>query len=520
MSKQRASAPLDHKAPCPIMHACGGCGWLGLPYHKQLKRKHAAMEELFSPVIERFSWDIEVEAVLGMGPTSTTGPVTASDAPLVSPRAFRHKAATPFAPGPNGAVLNGFFSRGTHTIIPCPTCAVEAKGARETLCDVARLVGELGIPAYDEDRMAGQLRHAILRCGWRTDESMLTLVTRTREVPHLEELVDALSTAHPELVSIAQNVNPRATNAMLGGETRLLHGKPRMRDALLDCTFEISPVSFYQVNPQQTEVLYRTAIDGMDLRDGDVLLDAYCGSGTIGLSAAARARALGMGMRLIGVERNVEGVRDAMRNAQLNGLDQGASFISRDATAYMGDAARGGACVDILVMDPPRAGSTPAFIEAASALGPRRIVYISCNPTTLARDLELLGGEGYRAERLTPVDLFPHTGHTEMVAVLTREKSVKSYAFVDVSTDELDLGNTGKKATYKQIQSYVEEKYGLKVSPLYIAGVKDEYGLEKQFSYEENGMAAKKRPSCPKEKHDAIVDALIHFGMLDEGTTR
>lgn len=423
MPKQRATAPLDRKAPCPIMRTCGGCEWLGLPYHKQLKRKHAAMEELFSPIIGRFDWKVEVEAVLGMGPENAAEPVTASDAPLASPRAFRHKAATPFAPGPNGEVLSGFFSRGTHTIIPCPACAVEAKGARETLCDVARLATELGIPAYDEDRMIGQLRHAILRCGWRTDESMLTLVTRTREAPHLEELVDALSTVHPELTSIAQNINPRATNAMLGGETRLLRGKPRMRDMLLDCTFEISPVSFYQVNPQQTEVLYRTAIDGMGLRDGDVLLDAYCGSGTIGLSAAARARGLGMSLNLIGVERNVEGVRDAVRNAQLNGLDHMADFISRDATEYMGDATREGVSVDILVMDPPRAGSTPAFIEAASALGPRRIVYISCNPTTLARDLELLGGEGYRAERLTPVDLFPHTSHTEMVAVLTRSRA-------------------------------------------------------------------------------------------------
>lgn len=423
MSKQRASAPLDRRAPCPIMHTCGGCEWLGLPYHKQLKRKHAAMMELFSPIIEHFCWNVEVKDVLGMGPANATGPVTASDAPLVSPRAFRHKAATPFAPGPNGEVLNGFFSRGTHAIIPCPTCAVEAKGARETLCDVARLATELDIPAYDEDRMTGQLRHAILRCGWRTDESMLTLVTRTREVPHLENLVDALAAAHPELVSIAQNVNPRATNAMLGGETRLLRGKPRMRDMLLDCTFEISPVSFYQVNPQQTEVLYRTAIDGMDLRDGDVLLDTYCGSGTIGLAAASRARDLGVGLDLIGVERNIEGIRDAVHNAQLNGLDHMARFIPRDATEYMGDAAREGTRVDVLVMDPPRAGSTPAFIEAASALGPRRIVYISCNPTTLARDLELIGEEGYRAERLTPVDLFPHTDHTEMVAVLTRSRA-------------------------------------------------------------------------------------------------
>lgn len=420
MAQKRSSNPVDRKAPCSIMRDCGGCEWLGLPYRKQLARKHAAMAELYQPLIDRFGWDVEVAPVLGMGPSGESGPVTVEDAPLASPRAFRHKASTPFAPGGDGRVMSGFFARGSHAIVPCPACAVEAPGARETLNDVARIATELGIPAYDEDRRQGQLRHAIVRRGWRTGESMLTLVTRSREVPRLDELVRAISRAHPELVTIAQNVNPRITNAVLGGETRVLHGAARMRDQLLDCTFEISPVSFYQVNPQQTEVLYLQAIEGMALRDGDTVLDTYCGSGTIGLAAASHARAVGSEIRLIGVERNVEGVRDAQRNAQVNDLDTISEFIARDATEYMGDAAGRRDAVDVLVMDPPRAGSTPAFVDAVVALGPRRIVYISCNPVTQVRDLELFGAAGYRVDALTPVDLFPHTSHTEMVATLSR----------------------------------------------------------------------------------------------------
>lgn len=411
--------------PCPIMRSCGGCEWLGLPYRKQLARKHAAMVELFEPLIESFGWNATVEPVLGMGPDRTSGPVTVADTPLASPRAFRHKAATPCAPGKGRAgntVQSGFFARGTHDIIPCPACSVEAPGCRALLNEVAHTAEHLGIPAYDEDRQTGQLRYAVVRAGWRTDEMMLTLVTRTREVPHLNELAEALRAYEPRLVTVAQNINPRQTNAILGGETRILWGAERMADQLLDCTFEISPTSFYQVNPQQTEVLYRCAIDGMDPRGGDVVLDTYCGSGTIGLCAAVSAHAEGQNVQLVGVERNPQGIADARRNAEVNGMGADsptpAQFIAQDATAYMQAQAAAGMQVDVLIMDPPRAGSTPEFLAAASELAPRRIVYISCNPATQVRDLEHLGRTGYRLLRVTPVDMFPHTAHVETVAVL------------------------------------------------------------------------------------------------------
>lgn len=402
----RKKQAAEHGGPCPIMRRCGGCEWLGLPYRKQLARKHAAMVELYAPLIERFGWDVEVSPVMGMDSRS--------------PRAFRHKAATPFAPGEGGEVRGGFFARGTHDIVACPACAVEAPGARELLNEVATVASELGIPAYDEDRRCGQLRYAVLRCGWRTGERMLTLVTRSREVPGLDELAARLRDAHPELVCVAHNVNPRVTNAILGGETRIIAGRDRMRDELLGCTFEISPVSFYQVNPEQTEILYRTAVEAARLRADDVLLDTYCGSGTIGLCAAGLARGAGIDVSLVGVERNAEGIRDAKRNAALNGLEATSTFIARDATEYMLEAADAGSKANVLIMDPPRAGSTPEFIRAAATLAPRTVIYISCNPATQARDLELFTAEGYAVTSLVPVDLFPHTSHTEMIAVLRR----------------------------------------------------------------------------------------------------
>ena len=448
--------------PCPVMRECGGCEWLGLPYRKQLARKQAAMEELFGPLIARMGWDVAVEPVLGMGARA------GEPGKVPAPRGFRHKAATPFAPGPHGKVRRGFFARGTHRIIEVPGCCVEAPGAREILNEVGHAAEELGIPAYDEDTRRGLLRYAIVRMGWRTSEAMLTLVTAHRDVPGIAELATHMQAFDPRIVTVAQNVNPRVTNAILGTETHVLAGPGTMHDQLLGCTFEISPTAFYQTNPEQTEALYQLAIDGMNLCEGDVLLDAYCGSGTIGLAAAretaeavGRAREVASGasacrqhgaeddggsdwrgpvagtgsnrltgserptghacpIRLIGVERNPAGIADARRNAQLNGLEAAAEFIAQDATAYMERAAERGERVDVLSMDPPRAGSTPEFLAAAAALAPRRIVYISCNPVTQVRDLEQLGRAGYRLCRLTPVDMFPHTTHTETVAVLER----------------------------------------------------------------------------------------------------
>ena len=405
----------DHAGPCPIMRACGGCAWLGVPYVKQLVRKQRAMEELFAPLFERFGWELAIKPIAGMGGTSE------SEGRLASPRAFRYKAATPFAPRPDGSITCGFFAAGTHRIIEVEDCAVEAPGARRILNEVACIAEDFGIRAYDEDAQRGLLRHAVVRLGWKTDEGMLTVVTSNRDLPHAQEFAQALLDISPRISCVAQNVNPRPGNAILGPETRTLAGMPYMKDKLLNCTFSISPAAFYQTNPQQTEVLYQLAVDGMALEEGDVLFDAYCGSGTIGLCAARAAADAGRAIRLLGVEKNEAGVVDARINAELNGFTRdNATFNLGDATAFLRQAARDGRRYDVIALDPPRAGSTPAFLKAAMAIGPRRIVYISCNPATQVRDLEVLGKGGYRLLRLSPVDMFPHTEHVETVAVLER----------------------------------------------------------------------------------------------------
>lgn len=372
------------------------------------------MEELFGPLIAELDLDCSVEPVRGMGANAgDTGKIA-------SPRGFRHKAASPFAPAGKNHIASGFFARGTHRIVGVPDCCVEAPGARAILNSVARAAEACHIPAYEEDQCRGLLRYAIVRMGYHTEEAMLTIVTRERRMPHYRQFITALQNIDERITTVAQNINPKMTNAILGGESHILAGHARMRDRLLSCTFEISPTAFYQTNPEQTEVLYQLAIDGMDLKPGDVLLDAYCGSGTIGMCAAAEAKAAGVDITLLGIERNHFGVRDAVRNAEVNDLCDRSRFIEADATEYLQHAARRGEHVDVLALDPPRAGSTPAFIEAACAMAPRRIVYISCNPYTQERDLRLFAQGGYRMIRMTPVDMFPHTSHVETVAVLTR----------------------------------------------------------------------------------------------------
>ncbi len=385
-----ARKAVDPKSPCSIMKACGGCTALNRPYKKQLAAKQAAMEELFAALCEREG--ISVDPIRGMG-------VTLGDpGKYPAPRGFRHKAATPFAPGKEGAVRCGFFERGTHKIVAVPECPVEAPGARQILNGIAREAERLHIPAFNEDKHLGLLRYAVVRCGWRTDQVMVTLVTAQRDLPHAQEFFEAVAALDPRIVTVAQNINGRPGNAILGEETRIVYGAECMRDQLL----------------------YQLAIDGMDLQQGDVLMDAYCGSGTIGLCAAKAAQDKGVGIMLLGVERNHAGIADARRNAELNGLTRSAWFMADDATDYILDAADNNERVDVLSIDPPRAGSTPEFLEAACALKPRRITYISCNPVTQERDLHQLLDGGYRLLKITPVDMFPHTDHTETVAVLER----------------------------------------------------------------------------------------------------
>ena len=414
---------------CPIARDCGGCEWLAVPYPIQLRRKQEQVEELLGEM------------------SSDDGAVVEEIRGMAEPVRYRHKAATPFAFGRRGAgrgrergrgrepgrgrVLSGFYAAGTHRIVPCSDCLVEDERARDVLNGVARVAERLHIPPYDEDRGVGVLRHAVVRCGWKTDEVLLVLVTRVDELRGVDRLVAELRAECPEVTSIVQNVNDRRTNAILGRRCRTLFGSGVMHDELLGCRFEIGPTSFYQTNPEQTEVLYRLAITGVGGAGGYAggaapgdsagsgramrVLDAYCGTGTIGICAAAEAP----GLHVVGVEQVSGAVACARRNAEANGVAGRCQFVAADATAWMAGPGRS-EHFDAVIMDPPRAGSTPEFLAGVAALAPERVVYVSCNVVTQARDLEELRRRGYRLERVVPVDMFPHTKHVESVVTLVR----------------------------------------------------------------------------------------------------
>ena len=408
---------MGYKTPtCSIARSCGGCEWLSVPYPIQLKRKQAQVEELLAPLASINNVTIE--------------PIRGMDEPL----AYRHKAATPFAPGKGRTVRSGFYASGTHKIIASKECLVEDGRARAILNDVAYLASQFNIHAYQEDRGKGALRHGVVRCGYATDDVMLVLVINGQHLPHEQEFIAALRKAHPELTSIFLNVNQKRTNAILGRETHLLWGSTSMSDKLLDCTFEIGPTSFYQTNPQQTEVLYQLAIDGALADSGHAdseqasatqtsnlrVLDAYCGTGTIGLCLAHAAEAQGVNLLLTGVDQVENNIQMARRNARNNKLE--AEFICDDATRYMQALAKDGQNFDVVILDPPRAGSTPAFLKATAQLAQKKIVYVSCNVVTQARDLKVLLDSGFAIERVTPVDMFPHTKHVETVVLMSRVK--------------------------------------------------------------------------------------------------
>lgn len=382
---------------CPIARDCGGCEWLAVPYPIQLRRKQEQVEELL------------VEPTRQDG--GTLNPIRGMEEPL----RYRHKAATPFAHGPRGRVRCGFYAAGTHRIVSCDDCLVEDVRARRVLNGVARVAEWLHIPPYDEDRGVGVLRHAVVRCGHATDEVLLTLVTRVAGLRDEGRLVKALREECPEVTSIVQNVNDRRTNAILGHRSKTLLGPGFMRDELLGCVFEVGPTSFYQTNPSQTEVLYRLAIEAAGLVGVEEprVLDAYCGTGTIGICLARAVP----DARVTGVERVENAVACARRNAHANEVAERCRFVCDDATSWMARSG-GRERFDAVVLDPPRAGSTPEFLRGVARLAPRRVVYVSCNVVTQARDIALLREQGYRLESVTPVDMFPHTKHVESVAAL------------------------------------------------------------------------------------------------------
>ena len=395
-------------------------------------------------------------------------------------------------------------------VLPYTDCLLQDTVISQTIAAVLEAARACRWPAFEEDRDTGLLRHVLVRRGKTSGQVLVVLVTAQENLPGGRNFVKALREKAPWVTSVVQNCNPRRTSAVLGSDVRTLYGPGKITDTLCGLQFAISPRSFYQVNPEQTEVLYAKAIEFAALTGKETVIDAYCGIGTIGLCAAGRAK------QVIGVERNPDAVRNACANAAANKINN-ARFICADATDWMRAAAQPNSGLphpDVVFLDPPREGSTPACIDAVAAMKPKRVVYVSCNPETLARDLTHLTRRGWKALKIQPVDMFPHTEHVETVVLLSKGEIDSKKVRVEFSLEDMDMSGFQKGATYEQIKAYVLEHTGLKVSSLYISQIKRKCGLDVGQNYNLSKKEDAKVPKCPPEKEAAIRDALKYFQMI------
>lgn len=383
---------------CSVSKKCGSCQYQGVPYKEQLAAKQKRMKKL-------------------LGKFANVKPIIGMDDPFY----YRNKVHAVFDRDKKGNIICGTYEAKTHKVVPIEECMIEDKISQEIIRTIRDMLKSFRIKTYDEDTGYGLLRHVLVRRGFSTDEIMVVLVIGSPIFPSKNNFVKALRKKYPQITTVVLNVNDKKTSMVLGERDIVIYGKGYIRDTLCGCTFRISPQSFYQVNPVQTEILYKTAIEYAGLGRKETVIDAYCGIGTIGLVAAKRAK------NVIGVELNPDVVRDARINARENKITN-ARFYQGDAGEFMENMAENGEHADVVFMDPPRTGSDKKFMSSVVKLNPSRIVYISCGPETLARDLEYLTKHGYDVRKIQPVDMFSFTDHCENICLLTKkfEKQTKN----------------------------------------------------------------------------------------------
>ena len=392
-SQSAKSAPVSKKAPtlsCPVATRCGGCQLTRLTYPEQLRLKQKTVEDLLRKMCP-------VEPIIGMD----------------NPFHYRNKVHAVLSVDKRGVPFSGVYEMGTHRVVPVKGCLIEDPRASRIIQTIVDMLPRYKLRVYNEYTHRGFLRHILVRTANVTGQIMVTLVATGLEFPGGKAFVAELVERHPEITTVVLNVNTRQTSMVLGTKETALYGPGYMEDELCGKRFRISSQSFYQVNGRQTEVLYRKAIEYAGLTGRETLLDAYCGTGTIGLCASDGVK------ELIGVDLNADAVRDAKENARLN-QTANARFFCDDAGRFMVKMAKDGLPLDVLMMDPPRAGSDERFLSSVLTLGPKTIVYVSCNPETLARDAAYLVKGGYKAVKAVPVDMFPATNHVETVMLFTR----------------------------------------------------------------------------------------------------
>lgn len=474
---------------CPIYKRCGGCVCQHMTYEASLAFKRQQVQDLLQRV---GGLSIEVPPVWGMA----------------HPFGYRNKGAYPVAQT-DGAPACGFFAPRSHDLVPLPEngCAIQGEDSARATQAVLNWMRENNVPAYDEQTGRGLVRHIMTR-STTSGELMVVVVVTRADIPKASRLIELLRAAVPGLCSVCLSVNSRRTNVILGTDIRVLWGKAAMEDTLCGLRFSVSPLSFFQVNPQQTERLYGLALEYASLTGAETVVDAYCGAGTISLLLAQKAK------KVIGIEIVPEAIQNANENAARNGIAN-AEFHVGATEELLPKLVENGLRPDVIVLDPPRKGCDPAVLQAIIAAAPKRVVYVSCGAPTLARDAKLLTEGGYAAEKVQCVDMFCWTGAVETVMVLSKLKEAK-HIDIELKMDELDIteAESEKGATYEEIKAYVLEKTSLKVSSLNIAQVKQKLGIIERECYNKPKSEDSRQPRCPKEKEEAIMAALEHFRMI------
>ena len=501
---------------CPIARQCGGCQIQAMNYNAQLKYKQKLVKDnllRISGLTEGV--DYEMCEILGMD----------------TPFRYRNKAQYPVGEDKDGNIVMGFYAGHTHSIIACPDddCMLGHRDNAFILNAVKEWMKEYRVRAYNENIHKGTVRHVLIRTGYHTDEVMVCLVTKKMlRKEAADGLVKAIQKLKLNVASLVVNINKEDTNVILGKECITLYGRPYIEDYIGDIKFQISPLSFYQVNPKQTEVLYNKALEFAGLKGNESVWDMYCGIGTISLFLAKKAG------KVYGVEIVPQAIEDAKNNAKINNIDNAEFFVGKaeevvpafykkqtgvqsdndsiDSKEY--DMTR----PDVVVVDPPRKGCDKKLLDTIVSMTPDRIVYVSCDSATLARDLKLLVEYGYKVEKVQPVDQFGNTVHVETVVLLSQLKQKPDdYINVTIELDDVDITSAETKATYDEIKEYVfEHNAGMKVSNLYISQVKRKCGIEVGKNYNLPKNEDSRQPQCPEDKERAIVEALEHFKMIQQ----
>ena len=481
-------SPYRVEPKCEFARQCGGCQLQALSYDQQLVFKTNKVKGH----LERIGGftDIPMEPIIGMDELFH----------------YRNKAQFPVGRNKEGKIVTGFYAGRTHNIIENRDCALGVAENKEVLDRVIAHMEKYGSEPYNEATGKGLVRHVLIRYGYFTKEVMVCLILNGNKIPKEEQLVKSLCEI-PGMTSITINVNKKHSNVILGEEIRLLWGQEYITDRIGDISYQISPLSFYQVNPMQTQKLYAKALEYADLHGQETVWDLYCGIGTISLFLAQKAKFVR------GVEIVPAAIENAKENAKLNGLENTEFFVGKAEEVLPREYKKNGVYADVIVVDPPRKGCDETLLETMVEMNPERIVYVSCDSATLARDLKYLCERGYELRKVCPVDQFGMTVHVETVVLLSQQKPDDTIE-IDLDLDELDATSAELKATYQEIKDYVLKEFGLKVSNLYISQIKRKCGIEVGENYNLPKTENPKVPQCPKEKEDAIKAALKYFAMI------